>query len=287
MPSGNNNNIHFILFFATIATTIFVGTTQLFGNLLAGIVYSFSIMTIIVSHEMGHYTQAKSHGIDATLPYFIPFPLALGTMGAVIRFKSSIPNRNALMDTGAAGPLYGFIASMIFLIGGIYIAPVLEKPESAFAGVSLLYYALVHIIKGVDPAYVPLTPFVFAGWLGLFLTMLNLIPIGQLDGGHVTYALFGKSRYYEQGTKIFFKGFLVWGVICFFMYKNLTWLLLAGLIYWLGGKTITHPPLDNEMIDLTGWNRIKGWICVVIFVLTFLPAPFVNVMSTVVGMIAN
>lgn len=270
---------NYVLFFATIFTTAWCGTKLFEGSLSAGITFSIAIMIILLVHEMGHYLNAKDHGIDTSLPYFIPLPVFIGTMGAVMFFKSRIPNRNALMDTGAAGPLCGFIVSVVALVIGMFLAPVSADPKSSFLGVSLLYYGLAYLIKGVSPAYIAVTPLVFAGWLGLFITMLNLLPIGQLDGGHVVYAMFGKSKYYPEGMKRFFQLFLAWGVICFLFYHNLTWLFFGGLIYFLGGKTVLHPPVENEMVELTLWNKVKGWICLAIFILTFMPAPFVSIVA--------
>lgn len=269
-------SINYLLFLATIFTTVYCGT-MIFRNLPAGVMFSVVIMTILLIHEMGHYLNARKHKIDVTLPYFIPIPFALGTFGAVIRIKSSVPNRNALMDMGAAGPLNGFIAAVVALILGLCFAPVYDAPEPAILSVSLLYSALAYVVRGVSPAYIGVTPLVFAGWLGCLLTMLNLLPIGQLDGGHVIYALFGKSNRYEAGISLFFKLLIGWGVIAFFHFMNPAWLFWAGLIYFLHRRNILHPPVDYEIIELTPRNRMKGWLCILIFIITFMPTPLINV----------
>lgn len=261
-----------ILFILTVFTTVFCGTVLFGGNIKAGVVYSFCALSIFFIHEMGHYINAKRHGIEVTLPYFIPFPIGIGTMGAVIKMKSSAKDRNALMDVGAAGPLWGFGAALVTVILGMAIAPVYDAPVSKMLGPSLLYTALAYLIKGVSPDHLGVTPVLFAGWLGFFLTMINMLPIGQLDGGHVFYALFGKSNNYRKHMKTFFYAFLAWGVVCFIVYNTLTWIIFGLLLTFMGGAV--HPPLDNEMVDLTLSNRIKGWGCIVMFIVTAMPVPF-------------
>jgi len=271
----SENRLNLILFIATIFTTVMCGT-QLFGGvLLAGVLFSVCIMTIIGIHESGHYLNAQKHGINTTLPYFIPIPFGIGTMGAIIQFKSGIPNRNSLMDTGAAGPLWGLIAAILVVGLGMYLAPSSEEQVSVFFGNSLLFIGLAYLIKGVHPSYIAMTPILFAGWLGLFITSINLLPIGQLDGGHVFYAMFGKNKKtYQLCTKGFFGGLAIWGVIAFILFSNMTWLIFAFIIFFLSGRTVMHPPLTNEFIDLTPANRIKGWACLIVFILTFMPVLF-------------
>lgn len=314
---GNIKN--YILFFLTILTTIWCGTL-LFGCLLQGVIFSFSIMSILLVHEMGHYLNARKHNIDVTLPYFIPVPFSIGTLGAVIKMRQNAPNRNALMDTGAAGPLYGFIVAIAAVILGVCLSPVLETEFKIWGGMrlgeSLLFYCASYLIKGVHPSYLELNPVLFAGWLGFFLTMLNLLPIGQLDGGHIIYAMFGKSKYYHIGVPIFFRALIVWGIISFYMFHCLQWLflslflayfsstgdpikdyvvrylimmsvimslLLNSAVFMVGAGIIAfvllrkagiHPPLDNEMANLTMRNKLKGALCILVFVLTFVPVPF-------------
>ena len=271
---GNNKKIiHYILFLLTLGSTIYCGTKFCGGNIIGGILYSVTIMSILLVHEMGHYINAKKNGMEVTLPYFIPLPFWLGTMGAVIQIKSKIPNRNALIETGASGPLYGFIASVVAIVVGMLISPVSTQPVSGFLGTSLLYKSLAYLVKGVHPCYIVLNPVLFAGWLGLFVTMINLLPIGQLDGGHVIYALFGKSKLYATGMNYFFKAFIVAGFVCLFLFQSPTWLFFGVLVYFLHAGNVVHPPLTNEITDLTLWNKVKGWACIIIFILTFMPKP--------------
>lgn len=316
---GRLRPINIILFLSTILTTIFCGT-MLFETVPMGVLFSFTIMSILLIHEMGHYTKARKHDLDVTLPYFLPVPFSIGTLGAFIKMRQTAPNRNVLMDVGASGPLYGFVISIIAVAIGMYIAPVLETKSVIWGGVSLgdsaLYAIMAYLIKGSPSAYLELNPILFAGWLGLFLTMLNLLPTGQLDGGHVVYAMFGKSKHYHQGMPIFFKLLIIWGIISTLCYQVVTWLFFGLFIAYMSSsgdyrkdsvmrliilfsfltsmftnsfhfmvgagivalfllrKAGIHPPLDNEMIDLTTGNRIIGWVCSMIFILTFTPLPF-------------
>ena len=269
--SLKGNRLNYVLFFATIFTTVMCGAAM-FGSVLQGMLYSFTVMSIFLIHEMGHYIKSKKHGIDITLPYFIPVPIGLGTFGAVIRMKTMPKERNALMDTGSAGPLWGFIASIIAVAIGMILSQAYTYPVQQMFGSSLLYTAMSYVIKGVPPENLALNPVLFGGWLGFFLTMLNMLPIGQLDGGHVVYAMFGKSKNFKRYMQGFFAFFIMWGVFCLFIYHIPTWLFFALLLTMFGGPR--HPPLDNEMIDLTNENKIKGWICIVIFILTIMPVPF-------------
>lgn len=262
--------LNYVLFLVTILTTT-LGGNMLFGNLLAGGIFSATLMTILLVHEMGHYFSAKKHSIDVTLPYFIPAPFFIGTFGAVIKMKSKIPNKNALMDVGSAGPLYGFIASLVAVAIGMALSPVMDDPVSNVFNASLLFSGMSYLIKGVSHAYLAMNPVLFAGWLGFYVTMLNLLPLGQLDGGHVTYALFGKSKHYKRCANVFFLLLIAWGFFCYIAFNFLAWLLFALLILLFG---IVHQPIENGTTKLTLWNKAKGWICIAIFVFTFMPVPF-------------
>lgn len=272
MSLRRGNLVHYLLFVITIFTTVWCGSILFGGSILEGIFFSLTTMSMILIHEMGHYLNAKRHGMNVTLPYFIPVPFGLGTFGAVIKMKSSTPDRNVLLDVGTAGPLYGFIASVVAVAIGMALASVNSQPVSQTFGVSLLYYGMAYLIKGVSPVYLSMNPVLFGGWLGLFITMINLLPVGQLDGGHVVYALFGKSRNFRKHMATFYLLFILWGAVCLFVYHASTWLIFAIMIYLMGG--VTHPPLDNEMIDLTPQNQIKGKVCIAIFILTTMPSPF-------------
>ena len=220
---ASNLWLHAVLFGATCLTTTWAGLLYARGGWIqeqgisifrldlllphfaAGLPYSVAIMGILLAHEMGHYVLARRHGVHASLPYFLPVPLPMvGTMGAVIVMRGGIPSRNALVDWAAAGPLAGMVVALPVLAYGIHLSPVgplggLEEGQmSMLEGNSLLYLAVKLCVKGAilpgGGLDVQLSPVAWAGWLGFLVTMINLMPIGQLDGGHIAFAYFG-DRY--------------------------------------------------------------------------------------------
>lgn len=265
-----------ILFFATVITTLFAGALQQGIDLLReplriweGYPFSISIMTILLGHEMGHFFASKAHKTKATLPYFIPAPSIIGTFGAFIKMKSPILTRKALIDIGATGPLVGFILSVIACIIGLKMSTVipLHRTEEFFMlGDSILFSLLVKFIFGNIPAGhdVLLSPVAFAGWIGLFVTSMNLIPVGQLDGGHIAYALFGRFHFYISRIFVFIIAIL--GI--FYWYG---WLVWAMLLLFLG---LDHPPILVWESRLSLSRRIIGIVSFIIFLITFTPAPF-------------
>jgi Predicted membrane-associated Zn-dependent proteases 1 len=162
-------------------------------------------MTILGVHEFGHYFAARRFGVDATLPYFIPFPSIVGTMGAVIKTKSPIPHRRALFYIGVMGPIPGFIVSLAAVIVGIMLSEIQPLPPAEgitpVFGDSILFGFIVHLFHSEIPAGfdIALHPFAWAGWIGFLVTSLNLIPIGQLDGGHILYSLLGRKQVMPDG----------------------------------------------------------------------------------------
>jgi membrane-associated protease RseP (regulator of RpoE activity) len=194
--------LHLGLFLATCVTTFLSGSG--FGNdfdATRGFFFSGTIMAILVCHEMGHYIVARRHGIDASPPFFIPLPpfISIGTLGAVIQMDNPIEDRNKLVDVGAAGPLAGLVVAIPLLIYGLTLSPLGVTPPGEGAmmeGNSILYIALKYFVHGaVLPTEagldVQLHPMAFAAWVGLLITMINLLPIGQLDGGHIACAALG------------------------------------------------------------------------------------------------
>ncbi|MBA4417024.1 MAG: hypothetical protein C0392_03795 [Syntrophus sp. (in: bacteria)] len=249
-----------ILFLLTIASTFFVG----------GLAYSISIMAILLSHEMGHYFMSRKYGIPSSLPYFIPFPFSpFGTFGAVIKMKGLIVNKRALFDIGIAGPLAGFIVAIPFIILGIKLSTIQAITRNMpflQLGDPLLFKILQKLIIGeIPPGHdLVLHPFAFAGWVGLFVTALNLLPVGQLDGGHILYAVFGRK------SKWIFMAVIVSLAILALMY-NPGWLTLVVLLIIFGMR---HPePLDTET-ELDGTRRILAFVILLVFLLSFTPAPF-------------
>lgn len=274
---------HIVLFSATLFTTLFFGAIQqgikleeIFKdlNILRGIPFSFTLLSILGGHELAHYLASRRHGIAATLPYFIPAPTLIGTFGAVIKMKAPIKNRMALLDIGAAGPITGFIISTIALVIGLGYSRVevhIARPESSSGpgiglGSSIFFDILVRVILAINPKDydIFLHPVAFAGWIGLFVTSLNLLPIGQLDGGHIVYALSGE--WHRLISKITIPVLIVLGILGWE-----GWYIWAFLLIFLG---LRHPPLTYPFIPLDSRRRRIGWLCGAIFILTFSPVPF-------------
>ncbi len=268
--------IPFILFLTTIFTTLFAGALQqgidLFKEPIRfweGYPFSLSIMTILLGHEMGHYYASKIHKTKATLPYFIPAPSIIGTFGAFIKMKSPILTRKALIDIGATGPLVGFVLSIIASIIGLKMSKVIPttgQEEFFTLGDSILFFLLIKLTIGDVPAGydVLLHSVAFAGWIGLFVTSMNLIPIGQLDGGHISYALFGRWHFYI--SRICLLIIAVTGILYWY-----GWLVWGLLLLFLG---IDHPPILIWESSLSKSRKIIGILSFIIFILTFIPMPF-------------
>ena len=190
------------LFAATFLTTTFAGAIQqgvdLFEQplgLVSGLPFSVTLMAVLMVHEMSHYLASRAHKVPSTLPFFIPAPSIIGTFGAVIRMKGAIWDRRALLDIGASGPIGGFLLALPALTFGLAISTVVtgvEGGEGLILGDSLLMLVLERLVLGGLPADadIILHPIAFAGWIGMFVTSLNLLPVGQLDGGHIAKALF-------------------------------------------------------------------------------------------------
>lgn len=256
--------LHLGLFLFTIYSTY----------LIHGVLYSASIISILFAHEMGHYLMCRKYGIRATLPFFIPFPVRelnpFGTMGAVIKMKGRIPNRRALLDIGAAGPLAGLAVTIPVLLIGLLksnFVPNSGIPQGTlFLGESVLFAQLGKLIMGPTPEGfdIMLHPMAFAGWAGLFVTALNLLPIGQLDGGHIVYAMFGYRS--EQIYKFAMLAFII---VCAVWYPG--WLLLIVLMLWFGYR---HPAPENDFISLDPKRKFIGYLTFVIFIISFIPVPF-------------
>jgi len=241
-----------------------------------GIPFSFTLLLILLAHELGHYFMSRRHQVDATLPYFIPAPppFLIGTFGAFIKMRSYVNDRRALLDIGAAGPLAGVILSIPAVIIGIRLSEVrmLENiPGQLNVGSSVLFYFLTKISIGNIPDNhdILLHPICFAGWIGLFVTSLNLLPIGQLDGGHIAYAVFGERQVKISKIVFFFLIFL--GLLSWFGLGWFGWFILAILSSIIGFR---HPPVRDPSISLDRSRRLVGLITLVVFFLTFIPVPF-------------
>lgn len=255
--------LHAGLFAATIASTWLVG----------GVAYAATIMAILTAHEMGHYLLARRHRVPATLPYFIPLPLPpFGTMGALIRVESVGADRSQLFDIGVAGPVAGFLLALPACIVGVALSSVvplatLDQDSYTRLQSPLLFEGIARLIHGKLPEGQDLLlhPVAFAGWAGLFVTALNLLPIGQLDGGHITYALF--SRRWSQ--RISLLAALLFGALAVFY--NRSYALMALLTFLFRH----HPPTADDSVPLTPGRRALGMALLLLLVLCFTPNPFV------------
>jgi membrane-associated protease RseP (regulator of RpoE activity) len=271
--------LHLVLLLATLATTITAGALQQGVNplthpydLYKGIPFSFTLLLILGAHEMGHYLMSRRHHLDVTLPYFIPappFPFIVGTFGAFIRIRSPIQDKRALLDVGCAGPLTGVVVSIPVILLGLMLSPVKVIPggtDTLVLGEPLLFQILTWVVFGhlTPDQNIILNPIAFAGWIGLLVTALNLIPVGQLDGGHVCYALFPERHRLISITCL---GLLVASGLLFWH----GWLIWAVLLYFLG---LRHPPPAYDWVPLDRRRRILGIITIIVFILTFTPAPF-------------
>ena len=279
-PKPPRRLLHLGLLLATVVTTVIAGAIQQGVNpletpglLYRGIPFSFTLLLILGTHEMGHYLVSRRHHLDVTLPYFIPappIPFIIGTFGAFIRIRSPIKDKRALLDVGCAGPLTGVLVSIPVILIGLKLSAVTVMGgggETLTLGEPLLFKLLSWVALGsmTPEQNVILHPVAFAGWIGLLVTALNLIPVGQLDGGHVAYALFPEyHRYISLGVL----GLLV---VCGVVFWQ-GWLLWAVLMAFLGWR---HPPPYQFWVPLDRRRRVLGIITIVVFVLTFTPAPFV------------
>ena len=272
------------LFALTVFTTLWAGAYQVNtrpvsgawdflvrypGSMVDGWPFAVTLLGILVTHELGHFGLSLVHRVPASLPLFIPGPPHfIGTFGAIIRIRSPIMNRRALFDIGVAGPIAGFIVAVPALIVGLSSSTV-EMRLGVYGlqlGEPLLLQWLAWVIFGPIPdAYdIVLHPVAFAAWFGIFVTALNLLPIGQLDGGHVAYALFGHRQRTVAFTTI--PILLVLG-----MWGWPGWLLVAGLAGLVG---ISHPPVLDPETELGRGRRWVGWGAMAMFLVSFSPVPF-------------
>jgi len=308
-----NYLLHTGLFLITFFTTTIAGAQWITGTpgpyefefLLEGLPYSLSILFIITCHEFGHYFAAMYHRVKATLPYYIPFPpipffINFGTMGAVIRTKSPVPTKKAMFDIGVAGPLAGFVACLIILIYGFLNVPDINyllaihpdyfSPEYGKGGYNLvfgdtlLFSFFKLIFVGSNQFFPPMSeiyhyPFLCVGWFGLFITAMNMIPIGQLDGGHIGYTIFGKETHFKIAV-ICFSILFVLGIIgiiemSFDINYDIGWsgwLFWSLILYFI--IKIEHPPIHDDA-ELDSKRKLIGYFSFFILIISFSPTPFV------------
>ena len=251
-----------LLFVLTILSTAIRG----------GWAYSGCLILILLFHEMGHYFAARYYNVPATLPYFIPFPLGLfGTFGAVIKIQGIIPNRRALFDIGIMGPAMGLIVALPATVVGIAMSKVIQVnqlPQGTFGlGDSILFSLIAHWIHGPLPKGhdLLLHPIGFAGWAGLFVTALNLLPMGQLDGGHIVYALFRRKSVFIY--RLVFFSLAMFSVVA----RQPQWIFFLALTFFL--IRLRHPPTIDEEIPIGPRRFAFGIAAMLFFAITFPPNP--------------
>ena len=297
--------LNLVLFLATVASVFLTGARyvdegpgpagwrETLRTLPSGWSFAVPLLAILLTHELGHYIAARIHKVDASLPFFIPLPRfsPFGTMGAIISMRGRIRSRDALLDIGASGPLAGLVVALPVLIVGLahsHVGP--AELHGVQEGQSLLYLGLKRLVLGPIPAGqdVFLGPMAFAGWTGLFITALNLIPIGQLDGGHIAYALFGlRQNRFARILHASLLGMFALNLIRFMIpivqthawshsgqaFGNalpwLVWYVLLKLIMRSGGQN--HPP--TEPGELSPVRKGIALLSLVLFVLLFMPTP--------------
>jgi membrane-associated protease RseP (regulator of RpoE activity) len=270
--------IHGLLLAVTVLTTTVAGVywegldpLPHPGLLVRGLPFAATLITILLVHEAGHYIMCVRHRISASLPYFLPAPpqiFPLGTFGAFIRIRSRFPDRRALFDVGAAGPWAGFAVALVATVVGLAHSTVLPSPPGRHAlelGDSLLTALLTRLVLRADPATVLLHPIAFAGWFGLFVTSINLLPVGQLDGGHVLYAAAGRATRLVPAVLIAFllwlglRGWPGW----------IVWAVIITILHSLG-----HPRTEDDRRPLGAGRLLATAATLVVFVLTFVAEPF-------------
>jgi len=279
---------HLALFLATLLTTTWVGASQYFdfqqsiGNaipqdlpwtaIFEGFWYSLPVLVILGSHEFGHYIYCRKHDVDATLPYFIPMPFLLtGTLGAVIRIREAFPSKKALFDIGVAGPIAGFVALIPFLYLGICLSPVVHiEPDAAgiFFGDPLLLKMLRWIRYGPLPPDTDLMmhPVLFAAWWGMLATAVNLLPFGQLDGGHITYSVLGRRA---AGISL-----ATLGTVLLLTFRSMSWISMAVMMVVMAFVVgFRHPRIVDEETPLDARRMAVAAFALVMFVLCFTPVP--------------
>lgn len=262
------------LFAATLLTTVWAGALHQGINLLAeparfavGLPYALALLAILGVHELGHYVVARRHGLDVSWPYFIPVPLGLGTFGAFIRVRSAMKSRRAVFDVGIAGPLAGLLVALPLLLIGLRQSTVAVDGAGVDSGGSLLLALLAQVAHGgeLGGLHLQLSPLAFAGWIGLLVTALNLLPVGQLDGGHIAYGLLGRryARWVGIGTLgvMVVLGLTIWPGL-------LMWALLVFLLTGIG------PALALDELAPPGRTRVAlGLMSLLLLVLIVTPLP--------------
>ena len=296
-PSWLRRHLPLILFVATCLTTFLAGSQltnvvlytleyvaehhswptdlqkighQLPGWCYDGLIYAASIMTILLSHEMGHYLQTRRYGVPASLPIFLPMPIGpIGTIGAVIGMRPGVGDRKAIFDIGITGPLAGLVPTLFFCVVGLRHAGFV--PGSEQYGEPLLIQLLAWLRFGPRPeGLIGIhNPMLFAAWVGLLITSLNLLPIGQLDGGHILYALLRKKAHHVASLLLMAAAAAV--VVATVIFDYYIWTVMILLLLVMGPN---HPPTANDDVPLGPTRIVLGWLTLAFVLVGFTPMPF-------------
>ena len=249
------------LFFATCVSTYLAG----------GLAFSLALMATLLAHELGHYLQAMRYGVPASLPFFIPMPASpIGTMGAVILMQPGMGNRRTLFDIAISGPIMGLVPALLFCVIGLQWSSVIvidNQQPALMLGEPLLFKFFAYLTFGplAEGEDIVLHPVAFAGWVGIFITALNLIPIGQLDGGHILYALL--LRRAHRVARILLLG----AAVAIVIWGYWGWTLMVLLLAWIGP---VHPPTSNDQVPLGFGRTVVGWASLPFVLIGFTPTPF-------------
>ncbi|MBN2369064.1 MAG: site-2 protease family protein [Vicinamibacteria bacterium] len=263
VPVLLNPSTNVVLFMLTALSITFVGGWRM----------SVALMSVLLAHEMGHYFACRRHGVSATLPFFIPAPILFsGTLGALILMRDRIPNRKALFDIGIAGPLAGFLVCLPVLAMGAREATIdtlqtSQVDSPILLGDPLLLNWTISRLHGDLPskATIVIGPLGLAAWFGLFLTALNLIPVGQLDGGHILYSVFRDRAHWISR--------LAWWICVALIFLSPSWILWVVLLRVLGRR---HPPTLRDEEAPGAWRKVLALAALAIFILCFIPEPIVG-----------
>lgn len=279
-PAHERRWINVVLAIATFITTMvvysfFFGANPInnLSDVLQGIPFAIAIMTVLGAHEAGHYLVAKKHGMHTSLPYFIPFPSIIGTMGAIIKHRGPIPSRKALFDVGVSGPLIGLFVSIIVTVIGLLLPPIQRIPDSdhqALLGIPLLFEFIASIVPTSESSV--MHPVAFAGWVGMLVTALNLIPAGQLDGGHVLRAMLGEKASHVSTIMPFLLISLGFYVTYFQNRDGFLWVLWGLFLSFFAAAG--HPKPLNDEVPLGKGRMALGILAFILGLLSLTLVPF-------------
>jgi membrane-associated protease RseP (regulator of RpoE activity) len=260
-PVQRRTMLPWVLFLATCLTTYSAG----------GLAFAVPVMFILLCHEMGHFLQARRYHVPASYPYFIPMPIGpIGTMGAVIGMHAHVGDRKALFDIAITGPLAGLVPTLVCCVVGLHVSTIIDTSQlgaSLMLGEPLIFKGLSYLVFGSlgEHQDILLHPIAFAGWVGLFVTALNLVPIGQLDGGHILYSLL-RRKAHPVAT-----GLLIAAIAAVVLAGYWGWSLMIMLLVLMGAK---HPPTADDNAPLGPVRPVLGWLMLLFVPLGFTPTPF-------------